>query len=342
MANIRDVARHAGVSIATVSTAINGTGPVSEKTLQRVWQAVDAVGYAPNGVARSLRLGRSQLIGLVVSEITNPFFAALARTVEQAAQEPGYAVIVCNSDEDEGRELELLDLLRVQRVAGVILAPSGNGDAYRAALGRTSLGRTGATPLITVDRHVADLDRDFVGLDNRSAGRMICEYLLRLGHRRIAFIGGRPGMSTSDERFEGFLGAMQAAGLAVDPTLCVRADFRGETAYVAVQPLLARDDRPTAVVAANNVMALGALQAVADLGFDCPRDVSVAGIDDFPWSNALRPRLTTVAQPIEEIGRIAVAFLLDRLAGHGAPPAESRTRALAPSLIIRDSCAPVR
>lgn len=338
MANIRDVAKHAGVSIATVSTALNGTGPVSEKTARRIWDAVEAVGYAPNGIARSLRLGKTKLIGLVVSEITNPFFGALTLAIEKAAHAQGYAVIVCNSNEDDARELELLDLLRVQRVAGILVAPSGQGDKYR-----DSLARNAGAPLITIDRHVEGLKRDFVGLDNRAAGRMITEYILRLGHRRIAFIGGRTGVSTSDHRYEGYCQALASAGLQPDPALCLRADFRSETAYTVAQPLLAMTDRPTAIVAANNVMALGALQAIGDLGFRCPQDISVAGIDDFPWSTALRPRLTTVAQPIEEIGRAAVEMLLEHISGEAAAPEAApeaaRSRIFLPTLIARDSCA---
>ncbi|WP_428248267.1 LacI family DNA-binding transcriptional regulator [Ferrovibrio sp.] len=336
MANIRDVAKHAGVSIATVSTALNGTGPVSEKTMRRIWEAVEAVGYAPNGIARSLRLGRSRLLGLIVSEITNPFFGALTLAVEKAARAQGYAVIVCNSNEDEARELELLELLKVQRVAGILVAPSGQGVKYR-----DSLSRDAGAPLITIDRQIEGLERDFVGLDNRAAGRMITDYILRLGHRRIAFIGGRMGVSTSDLRFEGFCDALAAAGLQADPALCLRADFRGDAAYTVAQPLLAMAERPTAIVAANNVMALGALQAIGDLGFRCPQDVSVAGIDDFPWSTALRPRLTTVAQPIEEIGQAAVEMLLDQLTEGSAPAAAGRSRIFQPTLIARDSCAAV-
>ncbi len=337
MANIRDVAKHAGVSIATVSTALNSTGPVSEKTLRRIWEAVEAVGYAPNGIARSLRLGKSRLIGLVVSDITNPFFGALALAIEKTAHASGYAVIVCNSNEDEARERELLDLLRVQRVAGILVAPSGSGAKYRESLSRRAEGA-----LITIDRQVEGLERDFAGLDNHAAGRLITEYILRLGHRRIAFIGGRPGVSTSDQRYEGFCQALATMKLEPDPALCLRGEFRSETAYAVTQQILTMpSDRPTAIVAANNVMALGALQVVGDLGFRCPQDISVAGIDDFPWSTALRPRLTTVAQPIQEIGRAAVEMLLDRISDEGSTSTAARRRIFAPTLIPRDSCAAI-
>lgn len=332
MSGIRDVARRAGVSIATVSTVLNGSGPVSAKSRQAVLEAASALGYAPNGIAQSLRKGRSRLIGLVVSEIANPFFAALTREIGRAAQAEGYSVIVCDTDEDVARETAVLDVLRTQRVAGIILSPAGTGDAYAASL-RSRV----KVPLVIVDRMLPDIGCDFVGLDNRASGRLITEYLIRLGHRRIGFIAGRDGVSTSDDRHAGYVDALESAGIGVERDLRVGADFRGHAAYDAVQPLLTRGDRPSAIVAANNLMALGALQAAHDLGFDCPRDISIAGIDDFPWSGAMRPRLTTVSQPIDSIGRTALERLLERLRSGSADPI--RSIAFPAQLLVRDSCA---
>lgn len=332
MSGIRDVARRAGLSIATVSTVLNGSGPVSAKARQKVLEAAAAIGYAPNGIAQSLRNGRSRLIGLVVSEIANPFFAALTREVGHAAQEAGYSVIVCDTDEDVVRETAMLDVLRAQRVAGIILAPAGSGLAYIGSLRARLNG-----PSVIVDRRLPDFACDYVGLDNRAAGRLIGEYLVRLGHRRIGFVAGREGISTADDRLAGFIGALAGAGVAVDAGLHVRADFRGDAAYNAVQPLLTRVDRPTAIVAANNLMALGVLQAAHELGFTCPDDISIAGIDDFPWSGAMRPRLTTVAQPIGEIGRTAVECLLARIRGELTD--DFRDVAHPARLLVRDSCA---
>ncbi len=334
VSGIREVAKRAGVSIATVSTVLNASGPVSAKARDKVLAAVAAVGYAPNGIAQSLRQGRSRLIGLVVSEIANPFFASLTREISFAAQKGGYSVIVCDTDEDVAREAAMLDVLRAQRVAGVILAPAGIGDAYRTALEARM-----RSPFVVIDRRLAHSGRDFVGLDNLAAGRLVTEYLLRLGHRRIAFVAGRSGVSTADDRYAGYLGAYRAAGLEPDLALEVRGDFRGEIACDAVQPLLTRADRPTAIIAANNLMALGTLQAAHDLGFRCPDDLSVAGIDDFPWSGAMRPRLTTVAQPVDRIGATAVERLLARVSGDEA--GAGCNIELPPRLLIRDSCARV-
>jgi LacI family transcriptional regulator len=335
MANIRDVAKKAGVSIATVSAALNGKGPVSEETRQRVMAAAAAVGYSPSAIARSLRLGRSRLIGVVVGDITNPFWAAMVRVVENVAIAANYSIIVCNSDDREERELSILDQLRAQHVAGILITPVGRSPGYVQRLSRHDL-----PPLVTMDQFVPGLERDFVGVDNRAAVRMLTELLLRLGHRRIAMISGGEGLWTADERLNGFVETMSAAAVPVDPALCAHTDYRGDTAYTATVPLLTRRDRPTAIIGANNVIALGALQATIDLGFHCPADISIAGIDDVPWAGLVRPRITTVAQPIEEISRVAIEWLIERIADRDAGPPRQRT--FQPRFIPGDSCRDIR
>jgi LacI family transcriptional regulator len=337
MASVRDVAKRAGVSISTVSVALNNSTRVSVETHRRVMEAVEATGYSPNSIARSLRLGRTNLIGLVVSEITNPFFAALAKIIQSEALHAGYNLIVCNSDESPVRELELLDILRAQRVAGIIVSPSGHDDAYRHALGGFA-----DVPLVTIDRFVDGLERGFVGLDSRLAGRMVTQYLLRLGHREIAFIGGPEGISSADQRLAGFSEAMKEAGLDVAADLCRHADFRAETAYSMARELLLRPRRPTAFIAVNNVTMIGTLQAIEDLGFQCPFDVSLAGMDEFPLANVLRPRLTVAAQPIDEIGRRAVASLLGSIAQPKGTAHEPHAEFLPPTLLIGGSCRDLR
>jgi LacI family transcriptional regulator len=334
MVSIRHVASRAGVSIATVSATINGSETVRMETRQRVLEAIAALGYQPNGVARSLRLGSSGVIGLVVSEITNPFFAEISLVVEEVALAAGKVVVVCNTNEDVERERFVLNALRVQRVAGLVIAPAGQGGDYGADL-------AGRVPLRTVviDRQIPRLERDFVGLDNKAAGRMITEYLLRLGHRRIGFVGGREGISTAADRFAGFAEALSEGGISLDYSLCIDANYRSELANRATVEMLTRTDRPTAIVAANNLTTLGVMQAVSALGFNCPSDVSVAGIDDSAWNIALRPQLTSVAQPIEAIGRQAIDWLIEHLAS--PMDAVPRSVEFAPSLVIRNSCASV-
>ncbi len=217
MPTIRDVARAAGVSVGTVSATINGTSGVSEKLAKRVWEAVARVGYSPDGVARSLRLGRTNTIGLMVSDICNPFFGTLARSVEAAANAAGYSVILCNTDEDPDRELELLSVLRVQRVAGLIFSPSGFTAAYREKLRQFT-----ALPLVMVDRLVPDMPFDAVVVDNYAAGLLASEHIARLGHRRIAIIGGRPHVSTAEERLRGYRDTLAKYALPFDDLWCSR------------------------------------------------------------------------------------------------------------------------
>jgi LacI family transcriptional regulator len=337
MANIRDVARRAGVAIATVSATLNKSASVSEETQRRVWAAVEAVGYAPNAVARSLRLGKSRLIGLAIADITNPFCSSMVRTMENAAIAAGYSIIVCMTDDDAKRELAVLAQLRAQHVAGIVLMPVGRGADYLKLLDAHS-----QPPIVTVDNKVPGLARDFLGVDNRAATRMLTQYLLRLGHRRIAMITGTAGMWTAEERLAAFVETMEAAGVPVDPSLCVAGNYRGDAAYEATKPLMTRADRPTAIIGANNVTALGALQAILDLGFSCPADVSLVGIDDVPWSGLVRPRVTTSAQPIAELAQAAIACLLERMSDGAEAHVPPRDLVFQPHFLSGDSCASPR
>lgn len=335
MATIRDVAKAAGVSIGTVSAALNNSAPVSQRLSRRVLRAVEQVGYAPDGVARSLRLGRTRTLALVISDISNPFFASLAKAVERAADAAGYSLVLCNTDEDPEKELRMLQLLRVQRVDGALVAPAGYTADYAARLGRIV-----SMPVVLVDRTVEGLGFDDVVVDNVAAARIVTEYLIRLGHRRIAIVGGRPHVSTAEERLRGFREAMAAHGIAVEPGFELQADFQTERAFDAVQTLLGRPNPPTAIFAANNLMAIGTVQAAISMGFRCPEDISIAGIDDFVWSSTMQPRLTTVVQPIEAMGESAVRCLIERLDSPAAPgtPSTARHVVLPPRLLIRESC----
>lgn len=334
MATIKDVARVAGVAVSTVSATLNESAPVSAEVRRRVRAAIAEVDYAPDGVARSLRKGTTQLVGLVVSDIANPFFAAMTRVIEKACNAAGYGVVLYNTDEDVAREADVLRLTRIQRVAGLILAPAGSGEAYAESL-RGLLG----VPTVTMDRRVDPLDLDSVLLDNRKAARLAVEYLLRGGHRRIAAVAGRAGVTTGEERLAGYREAHEAAGLAVDEALVRFGNFRQEDAYETVRRMMAAADRPSAFFALNNLMTIGTMRGLTDMGFVCPDHVSVAGIDDFDWATAFRPRLTTIAQPIEAMGRKSVELLMDRLAGRTT--GDGRREVFEPRLCVRDSCAPV-
>ncbi len=330
MANIRDVAQRAGVSVGSVSAALNQSASVSKEMRRKVLAAVEELGYTPDGVARSLKLGKTHTIGLVISDIANPHFTAMVSAIEVACDAAGYTLTLCNSAENSDKEMRHLEVMRSQRVDGLILDLSGSGPDYAARLRRTI-----AVPAVMIDRTVEGLLFDSVLIDNVAAGRMVTEYLLRSGHRRIAVVAGRAGVSTSTDRIAGYREALEDNGIAFDPNLVVAGDFQTEPAAAAARILLNRRPRPTAFFSINNLMTIGVMKELRDQGFRCPEDISIVGVDDFEWSNAFAPRLTTAAQPIADIGARAVQCLLERLTDQyeGAP----RRTILTPRLIVRDS-----
>jgi LacI family transcriptional regulator len=330
MATLRDVARRAGVSIGSASAVVNATAPVSPEMRAKVMRSVEELGYTPDGVARSLRLGRTRTVGLVLPDITNPHFAAMASAIEVACDAAGYTLMFCNTADDSEKELRLLRLMRTQRVDGIILVPSG------AAQDTVLLRQALTAPTVIVDRTVDGLDFDAVLLDNRAAGRMVVEYLIRSGHRRIGIVAGRAGVSLSSERLAGYRETLAENGIPYDPSLVVGGEFQPEPAFRAAVALLHRRPRPTAIFSTSNHTTIGVMKALAEQGLRCPEDISLAGIDDFAWSNAFSPRLTTAAQPIAEIGRSAVETLLGRIRGTAEPA--PRRIVLQPQLIVRDSC----
>jgi LacI family transcriptional regulator len=319
-----------------VSAVLNETGRVGENTRRRVLSAVEAIGYSPNAVARSLRLGRSNLIGVVVGDITNPFSAEIIRVVEKAALARGYSVIVCNLDGDDERVPKTINQLRGQHVAGILLAPVGGQPGLIEQIESHP-----HPPVVTFDKKLPGLACDYVGVDNRAAMRMLIDYLVRLGHERIAIITGQVGDWTADARYEGFVEAMAKTSLPIDVALVARSGYDRESVYTAAATVMTQRQPPTAIVAASNVMTLGALQSCIDLGFQCPADISIVGVDDVPWSGLVRPKLTIVTQPIEKMGSIAIEWLLERIEAPGTPV---RPRELILQLQFRpgESCRDIR
>lgn len=331
-ATIKDVARIARVSTATVSAVINGSSFVSASLKARVIEAVAELGYAPSGVARSLRMQSTRLIGIVVADITNPFFAEFVRLAGVAAQARGYSVLLCEADHDAAKERAALELLVAHRVDGVILCPTGPAAMY----GEPPVS-TFPKPIVMVDRIIPDAPFDTVSIDNHCAAYDLTNHILSLGHTRLAIVAGSPHLSNTTDRLAGFSDALLASGLAPDPSNVIYADFRQDRARELCHTLLARPDRPTALFVSNNQMMIGAMQALTELGLSCPADVSLAGIDDFPWAGTFAPRLTAQKQPIEALADHAVRILQARM--------QDVTRALEhivlrSELIIRESCAP--
>jgi LacI family transcriptional regulator len=330
MPTLHDVARVASVSIATVSATLNQTAYVSPALQERVRKAVTEVGYHPDAIARSLKTRTTKTLGLIISDISNPFFTSVIRGIEDVANARGYTLVLCNTDERLEKEQAYVQLLRSRRVDGVIMAPVGGAEDYidfESAVG---------APVVFIDRRVP-ARADVVVVDNAHGAREVIRYLLDLGHRRIGVITGLPKISTSEERLAGYQDALREAGLSADPALRKVGDSRLEGGYQAAQELIAMASRPTAIFATNNLMAIGLMRAVAERGLRCPNDISVACFDDFEWASVFHPRLTTVAQPTYEMGSKAAEFLLARLTG--PPIDDTQECVLTPTLVIRDSCA---
>jgi len=308
MTTIRDIARMTGVSVSTVSLALSKPDRVGAKTLNKILAAAKEVGYVADPIARGLASGRTQLIGMVVADISNPFFGALLKAVEGAAAARGYLVIMSDSGGLAAREREILDLLQAHRVAGIVLQSSDLSATNARHLATLKM------PLVLIDQKLDGIAADFVGTDNRLASAMLARHLLQLGHRRIGFVAGATGLFTSRERERGFVETLEDAGVEIDQSLIADGRYDGEEAYNVAMQFLTRRDPPTAILAANNVMALGALQATFDLGFHCPDDISIASIDDVPWSNVIAPRLTCALQDPTRLGTLAAERVLARIA----------------------------
>lgn len=337
MYGMRDVARLAGVSVATVSAVINGKGRVSAQLTAQVHQAMGALDYYPNQVARSLKLQQSHIIGMVVPDITNPFFGDVIRGVETEARVRGYSLILCDSNEDPLIEKANLDMLFARRADGALIAPSD----VTTALGHVILRRL---PAVFFDRIPPGFTGSAVLTNNLEAAFDATRYLIDLGHRRLAIIAGRLDLSNGSDRLEGFRKALQQADLALPESYLQQGDFQVESGYRCGLNLLRLTDPPTAIFCCNNQMTLGLMKAVAELDVSCPAQVSVLTFDDFLWTANFSPRLTTVAQPSLEMGKQAMLMLLDKIRAFGQKPHPDEEKVLVfkSELRMRDSTAAPR
>jgi len=336
MPTIREVARLAGVSVATVSKALNRSGNVSPLLQERVAAAANALGYAPHASARSLRSGATRTLGLLVADIANPYFLRLVESVERLASAAGYSVILCNSGEDPEREERNLRMLLSQRADGAILIPTRIGWNGRAA----ALSEL-PVPTILVDRKLDGLDLDSVTTDNIRVGELAGGHLLERGHRRVGVVMGSPEHQIARHRLDGFRRAFASKGISLDERLIEKNNFDEPAGHAAALRLLGDPDRPTALFATNNHLALGLLRAIADVGVKVPDELSAIAVDDLPWSGLMRPGMTVVTQPSEAIAQAAVSILLSKIrtGRDGTPPDPSSALVLEPSLVVRGAVA---
>jgi Transcriptional regulators len=329
--NIREVAKLAGVSVGTVSNVLNRPEMVASGTRERVLDAIRRLGYIRNEVARHLRMGRSRTVGLVVIDIVNPFFADVARAAEAPADERDVMVVVCNSAVDPARERRHLDQLEQQRVLGVLLSPvESAGRQWRGLIER-------GTPVILVDS-TASGPQCSVSVDDRFGGWLAGSHLIERGHRRIAFAGGPSSIQQVADRRAGIKAAVSDAADPVElvelpmPRLSGVAEGRRVGERVAALP---RDERPTAMFCANDMLALGVLQAMVDRGLRVPQDMAIVGYDDIDFAAAAAVPLTSIRQPREQLGRTAMDLLLEEV----ETPDRHRHRKVIfqPDLIVRAS-----
>jgi LacI family transcriptional regulator len=332
---LRDVARAAGVHPGTASRALNETtrSLVRPETVERVVAAAGALGYKPNYLARSFKTRRTRSVGVVIPDINNPLFPPIVLGVEDRLASGGYVTLLANTQNDPDRRQRIFEGMLERRVDGLIVATARRQDP-----GLVEIAAQGV-PIVLVNRVVEDRSFSSVSVDDAAGIRMVVEHLVELGHERIGHIAGPQSMSTGYARYQGFLASMAASGRAVEPSLVSFAEsFTLAEGERCAAVLLARDERPTAIVAANDMLAIGCLTAVEAAGLRCPQDISVVGFNDMPFMDRLNPPLTTVHIPQYDLGAQAAELLIDEL-HHADMPLEMRL--VTPSLVVRGSTAPV-
>lgn len=334
---MHDVARLANVSVATVSAVINGKNGVSAKLTKQVKEAMTNLDYHPDLIARSLKVGRTHTVGMIVPDVTNAFHTEVMRGVEDEARLNGYSPMLCNSNEDPEHERHLLDTLFSQRVDGVLLAGSDSSAAYDRLTRRRF-------PIVFIDRVPAGQTKRAVVTNNMAAAYDATKYLIGLGHQRIAIIAGHLHLSTGFDRVEGYRKAMQEAHVPIREEYFQRGDFQMESGYRCGLQLLQLANPPTAIFSCNNKMTLGLMRALAESQVPCPERVSILSFDDFEWAASFSPKLTTVAQATREMGKQAMRMLLRIMVPEREDPNpnEENIVMLKAELRIRESTAPPR
>ena len=327
MVTIKDVAKNAGVSYATVSRALNNHPEISEETRKKILRIAAEMGYQPNEIAQGLVKKETKTIGLLIPDITNPFFPEVALGVEDAAGVEGYSVFLCNTNWTEEQEERYLQVLRKKQVDGVIVAPSSERLTHLK-----KVFHVGIKPAVFISR-VNYANSTSISIDNVGGARLAVEHLIGKGHERIAFIGGLKDASSNQDRVQGYKNALEINGLALNAAYILSGDFKRESGHQATLKLLQLRPRPSAVFAANDLLALGAIQAIKEAGLAIPGDIAVVGFDDIGFAALPEIQLTTVAQPKYDMGKLAFLTLLDQL--RGGDGIINKRILLSPELIVR-------
>lgn len=338
MSTIHDVAKKANVSTTTVSHVINGTRFVSEELKQRVLDAMASLNYQPNGLARSLRIGRSKTIGLILPDNSNSFFAEISHSIEDYGYKNGYSVILCNTDDDPDKEISYINVLINKQVDGIIFISACNPSCKFSSLINI--------PVVVVDRELPGINIDTVLNDNLLGGRLAANYLLGLGHRRLACISGVNTVVSSRHRVMGFQQVLNDAGIAILPQYLVGGDFHFHSGLMCMNQILEiashapECERPTALFVCNDMMALGAIRSAREHGVRVPEDISIIGFDNISIGELVSPPLTTIAQPTQDLAENAIRLLLQKMNKDSAQNPEPERVFLKPYLVERESCLP--
>lgn len=330
---IKEVATRAGVSTATVSHVLNNTRFVSEELRETVLKAIRETGYFRNEVARGLRRGATATIGLMIPDNSNPFFAEMARIIEDWGFSKGYSTILCNSSGNLEREVAYIDTLISKQIDGVIIIASHSNYTHLMEFKKRKI------PMILVDRDFPLILGDIILVDNDSGGYIATKYLIDLGHEKIACLTGPSDVTPSADRVKGYYRALKEAGIKIRNDYVITGDFELESGEYAMKKLLSLEDVPTALFACNDIMAIGALRHAKSANINVPVDISIIGFDDIQLDSIVSPSLSTVAQPIKEIATTASVMLIDKIQNN-AEEIDGKRIILDTHLIIRDSCCP--
>ncbi|MEL1240880.1 LacI family DNA-binding transcriptional regulator [Flavobacterium flavipallidum] len=330
MSNLKAVAEHSQVSIATVSRVINNDPKVSKETMLKVQASIAVLEYKPNRVAQRLRSTskKTKLLGLVIPDIQNPFFVDVVRGVEDYAYQNNFAVMIGNFGQDEKKEKLYLDILQSENIDGLIVAPIHGKDKGVENLVKKNI------PVVCIDRGLTDIDVDVVKVDNEQGAFNAIDHLLSLGHKRIAFISGNFKIPTYIERLNGYKKAFVKHGVPYNENLVFARDTDYKSGFEIANKILELDDRPTAIFSGNNLLTLGALEAIHAKSIKIPEEISIIGFDDMPWSISLNPPLSAVRQPGFNMGRKAAEMLYDRILN---PNSKKEKVILETELMIRKS-----
>ena len=328
---LEDVARKVGVSKSTVARALGNYGSISEEVRKRVLNTAKKIGYEPNQIARSLKTKRTNIIGVIISDITTYFFTSVVRGIADVASQNEYDLVLCNTDEDPEKENEFLRVLVSRNVDGLIISVSGK-NTYLKKLVRAGL------PVILLDRRVEGLETTQLVVDNESGAYEAVTHLIRLGHRRIGIINGLANIQTTEERFNGYKKALQDNHIRLDPQLIKYGDFKTVKAKEVTEELLDMKNPLSALFVSNEAMITGALLALRERNINIPEQIAIVGFDDPAWGQLLHPALTAVSQPAYPMGTMACQTLLQKINELGREKTSFEELVLKPKLIVRGSC----